>query len=55
MAHIRQTRPDFGLESQANDYETIEVVPSSLENGLPNEMIHSGAETSMICPEGEYR
>ena len=30
MAHIRQSRPDYGPGSQGNHLKTVEVVPSSL-------------------------
>ena len=33
MAHIRQSRPDYGLCFQAKVLETFQVVPSSLGSG----------------------
>ena len=38
-AHVRQSRPDSGLEFQVKDFTTFQVVPSSLRSGYINDNI----------------
>jgi len=33
MAHVRQARPDYGLDSQLKVLKAFQVVPSSLGSG----------------------
>ena len=51
MAHVRQSRPDFGLGFQANDFNTFEVVPFSLGSGLRSRVTEQVARsTGVPCP-----
>jgi len=62
MAHIRQSRPDFGLGFKAKVVKPLEVVPSSLGSGrgesacLSPTCPHSGTKSPLlsllICTTG---
>ena len=53
MAHVRQSRPDYGLGFQVKVLKPFQVVPSSLGSGRPSRTLAAGWQRSRRTDDDE--